>query len=55
VAFSFGRAIQQPALTIWDGQDANVARAQHALLQRATSNRDARRGQYTPSASVAQA
>jgi fructose-bisphosphate aldolase class I len=44
VAFSFGRAIQQPALTIWDGQDANVERAQQALLQRARSNRDARRG-----------
>jgi fructose-bisphosphate aldolase class I len=55
VAFSFGRAIQQPALTIWDGQDANVTRAQHALLQRATSNRDARRGEYTPSASMAHA
>ena len=47
MAFSFGRAIQQPALTIWDGHDATVTRAQHALLQRATSNRDARRGQYT--------
>jgi fructose-bisphosphate aldolase class I len=44
IAFSFGRAIQQPALTIWDGQDANVARAQQALLQRSTSNRNARRG-----------
>jgi fructose-bisphosphate aldolase class I len=54
VAFSFGRAIQQPALTIWDGQQANVARAQHALLQSATSNRDARRGEYAPSASMAQ-
>jgi fructose-bisphosphate aldolase class I len=49
VAFSFGRAIQEPALTIWDGQDANVARAQHALLQRSKSNQDARRGEYAPS------
>ena len=44
IAFSFGRAIQEPALTIWDGQDANAGRAQQALLQRATANRDARRG-----------
>ncbi len=55
VAFSFGRAIQQPALTIWDGQDANAAPAQNALLQRAKSNQDARRGEYTPSASTARA
>jgi fructose-bisphosphate aldolase class I len=48
VAFSFGRAIQQPALTIWAGQDANTARAQHALLQRAAANQDARLGRYTP-------
>ena len=44
VAFSFGRAIQEPALTIWDGQDANAGRAQQALLRRAAANRDARRG-----------
>ncbi|WP_422331230.1 class I fructose-bisphosphate aldolase [Rhodococcus sp. (in: high G+C Gram-positive bacteria)] len=47
VAFSFGRAIQQPALTIRDGQDANVARARQALQRRVTSNRDARRGTDT--------
>ena len=51
VAFSFGRAIQQPALTIWAGQDANTARAQHALLQRAAANQDARLGRYTPTGS----
>ncbi|MDQ2853057.1 MAG: fructose-bisphosphate aldolase class I [Actinomycetota bacterium] len=44
LAFSFGRAIQEPALTIWGGDDAQVRRAQQALLQRAGSNRDARRG-----------
>ncbi len=50
VAFSYGRAIQQPALTIWDGQDANTDPAQQALLRRATANRDARRGEGTPAA-----
>jgi fructose-bisphosphate aldolase class I len=51
VAFSFGRTIQEPALSIWDGQHANAGPAQQALLQRARSNRDARRGQLAPTAS----
>ncbi len=46
VAFSFGRAIQQPALEIWNGQEANVAAAQQALYHRARCNRAARRGEY---------
>ncbi|WP_210729983.1 MULTISPECIES: class I fructose-bisphosphate aldolase [unclassified Rhodococcus (in: high G+C Gram-positive bacteria)] len=49
VGFSYGRAIQQPALSIWDGQDANAAAAQRALRQRAENNQDARRGKYTSS------
>lgn len=47
LAFSFGRALQQPALEIWSGQDANVAAAQLALCHRARCNRAARRGEYT--------
>ena len=47
VAFSFARAIQQPALEIWRGQEANVEVAQHALFYRAKCNRAARRGEYT--------
>jgi fructose-bisphosphate aldolase, class I len=46
VAFSFGRAIQQPALDIWDGQETNVLAAQQALYHRAKCNRAARRGEY---------
>jgi len=46
VAFSFSRAIQQPALEIWKGQEANVAPAQQALYHRAMCNRAARRGEY---------
>jgi fructose-bisphosphate aldolase class I len=46
LAFSFARAIQQPALEIWLGQDANVRAAQQALLHRARCNRAARRGEY---------
>ena len=46
VAFSFARAIQQPALEIWRGDPANVVAAQKALCHRAKCNRAARRGQY---------
>jgi fructose-bisphosphate aldolase class I len=53
VAFSYGRAIQQPALTLWDGQETNRGRAQHAIAQRAKANRDARRGEYPNTAILA--
>ena len=46
LAFSFARAIQQPALEIWRGEEAHVLAAQQALAHRARCNRDARRGQY---------
>ncbi|MEO6922894.1 MAG: class I fructose-bisphosphate aldolase [Bryocella sp.] len=46
LAFSFGRAIQQPALGIWNGKDTNVPAAQDALYHRAICNRAARLGQY---------
>jgi fructose-bisphosphate aldolase class I len=47
LSFSFARAIQQPALEIWQGKEANVPAAQRALLHRAKCNRAARRGEYT--------
>jgi fructose-bisphosphate aldolase class I len=46
LAFSFARAIQQPALDQWRGDPANVTAAQAALLRRARFNSLARRGQY---------
>ncbi len=46
LAFSFARAIQQPALEIWKGDEAHVSAAQQALVHRAQCNRAARRGQY---------
>jgi fructose-bisphosphate aldolase class I len=46
VAFSFGRAIQQPALEIWGGKEANGLAAQRALYHRAKCNTAARRGAY---------
>jgi fructose-bisphosphate aldolase class I len=47
LTFSFARAIQQPALEIWQGKEANVIAAQEALLDRARCNSAARRGEYT--------
>jgi fructose-bisphosphate aldolase class I len=47
VAFSFSRAIQQPALEIWRGQENNVLAAQRALYRRALCNQAARRGEYS--------
>ncbi|MEP6713086.1 MAG: class I fructose-bisphosphate aldolase [Ferruginibacter sp.] len=46
VTFSFARAIQQPALDIWKGQDANVEDAQKLLYKRAKLDAAARRGEY---------
>ena len=45
LSFSFARAIQQPALAIWQGRKANVAAAQRTLYRQATINRLARRGE----------
>jgi fructose-bisphosphate aldolase class I len=47
LAFSFARALQQPALEAWRGEEANVAAAQQALYHRAQINRAARRGEYS--------
>jgi fructose-bisphosphate aldolase class I len=47
LAFSFARAIQQPALELWKGQEANVLAAQRALVHRARCNQAARRGEYS--------
>ena len=48
LSFSFSRAIQQPALEIWKGQDSNVLAAQQVLYHRAYCNRAARGGEYSP-------
>jgi len=46
LSFSFGRAIQEPALEIWHGNQANVIPAQKALNHRAKCDRAAHRGEY---------
>jgi fructose-bisphosphate aldolase class I len=47
LTFSYGRALQQPALNAWNGEAANVAAAQKELEQRAALNRAAVQGRYT--------
>jgi fructose-bisphosphate aldolase class I len=47
LAFSYARAIQQPALELWKGQEANVLAAQQVLYHRALCNQAARRGEYS--------
>ncbi len=46
LAFSFGRAIQRPALELWKGEKTNVVAAQRALAHRAECNRAACRAEY---------
>jgi fructose-bisphosphate aldolase class I len=46
LAFSFARAIQQPAMEIWQGEEIHVLAAQQALYHRARCNRAARCGEY---------
>jgi fructose-bisphosphate aldolase class I len=48
LTFSYGRALQQPALKAWKGSAANVAQAQALLAHRARMNGLATLGQYNP-------
>ena len=47
LSFSYGRALQQPAMEIWKGLEKNVAEAQSALIWRAKCNYASRKGEYT--------
>jgi fructose-bisphosphate aldolase class I len=47
LSFSFGRALQAPALKAWSGKTENVEAAQRALLERARCNSAARYGRYS--------
>lgn len=47
ISFSYGRALQNPALETWRGRDENLADAQRALLHRAGCNGAASQGRYT--------
>jgi len=47
LSFSYGRALQAPALKAWRGDGANVEAAQRAYYQRARLNGAARSGSYS--------
>jgi fructose-bisphosphate aldolase class I len=48
LSFSYGRALQSPALKAWRGQSENAGAAQLAFHHRARMNGAARSGSYTP-------
>lgn len=48
LSLSYGRALQQPALRAWSGDNGLRAEAQAALLKRARLNSAARQGEYAP-------
>jgi fructose-bisphosphate aldolase, class I len=48
LSFSYGRALQAPALKAWGGDEANAEAAQQAFYRRARFNGAARTGSYAP-------
>ena len=48
LSFSYGRALQAPALKVWGGKEENVEAAQRAYYHRAKMNSAARTGMYAP-------
>jgi len=48
LSFSYGRALQAPALDAWRGKDENVDAAKQAYFKRARNNSAAARGEYSP-------
>jgi fructose-bisphosphate aldolase class I len=48
LSFSYGRALQAPAINAWKGEASNVEAGQRALYHRAKMNGAARTGAYSP-------
>jgi fructose-bisphosphate aldolase class I len=48
LSFSYGRALQAPAIKAWDGKPENVEAGQRAYYHRAKMNGAARTGAYAP-------
>ncbi|MEC9376717.1 MAG: class I fructose-bisphosphate aldolase [Candidatus Neomarinimicrobiota bacterium] len=48
LTYSFGRALQAPALNAWDGEAGNISIAQEAFYKRAKLNSLATKGGYSP-------
>ena len=47
LSFSYGRALQQPALKAWLGKKENITDAQAALSHRALMNKFAAKGEWS--------
>ena len=47
LSFSYGRALQQPALTSWQGKSENMKTSQDALYKRSNLNSSATLGKYS--------
>ncbi|MDE2365776.1 MAG: fructose-bisphosphate aldolase class I [Betaproteobacteria bacterium] len=47
LSFSYGRALQEPVLAAWKGQESNIAAAQQAFFKRCRLNGLAREGTYS--------
>ncbi len=52
LSFSYGRALQAPALKTWTGQNQNISHAQEAFLKRAKLNGNATTGTYSEKSEV---
>jgi fructose-bisphosphate aldolase class I len=48
LSFSYGRALQAPALKAWAGKEENIEAGQRAYYHRAKMNAAARTGTYAP-------
>jgi fructose-bisphosphate aldolase class I len=55
ISFSYGRALQDPALEAWHGRDENLSAGQQALYRRARSNGAACTGKYRDEMEMASA
>jgi fructose-bisphosphate aldolase class I len=53
LTFSYGRALQAPALSAWEGEPAKYEAGQKAFFKRAKLNGLARQGDYSPSLEAA--
>ena len=47
LSFSYGRALQQPALISWQGESENIKTSQDALYKRSNLNSSATLGKYS--------
>ncbi len=47
LSFSYGRALQQPSLSSWKGEDQNIKVSQDALYKRSKLNASATTGEYS--------